>query len=128
MTLKSLRQARTLLVGPFGGLSSRERLEQASAPAVRRAFLPRLPVPPPAFTKIIPPTPSPHVTRRPLSRLTWLKPSNYGLQQRDFLKKLQEETGQWLLDSETFKSWESSTSNQRLFIQGIPGLGYAGIN
>lgn len=47
---------------------------------------------------------------------------DYGLQQSDYLKRRQKGTGQWLLDSNEFQDW-LSTSGQTLFCPGIPGTG-----
>lgn len=54
--------------------------------------------------------------------LDWLTPVNYGLQQSDFIKRRQEGTGNWLLDSDEFQHWLHH-SKQTLFCQGIPGSG-----
>ncbi|KAF7546388.1 hypothetical protein G7Z17_g8463 [Cylindrodendrum hubeiense] len=43
------------------------------------------------------------LTERELQILEWLTPVDYGPQQSDYLKKRQPGTGQWLLDSTTFK-------------------------
>lgn len=54
--------------------------------------------------------------------LDWVSPVNYHTQQDDFLGRRQEGTGNWLLDSDEFKSW-LEISKQILFCQGIPGAG-----
>ncbi len=54
--------------------------------------------------------------------LDWLTPVDYGPQQSDYLRRRQQGTGQWLLDSEEFKGW-LSTGDQTLFCPGIPGAG-----
>ena len=54
--------------------------------------------------------------------LNWLTPINYGLQQSDFIKKRQEGTGNWLLNSDEFQHWLHH-SKETLFCQGIPGSG-----
>lgn len=59
---------------------------------------------------------------RDLEGLDWLTPVNYGLQQSDYLARRQQGTGQWLLDSEEFKTW-LATDKQTLFCAGIPGAG-----
>ena len=56
--------------------------------------------------------------------LEWLTPVNYALVQHDFITRLQEETGQWLLDSAEFHAWLGAVANkQMLFCPGIPGAG-----
>jgi len=57
-----------------------------------------------------------------LEILNWLTPINYGSQQSDYIKRRQEGTGQWLLDSKEFQAW-LETSKQTLFCPGIPGGG-----
>jgi hypothetical protein len=54
--------------------------------------------------------------------LDWLTPIDYALQQSDFIKRRQEGTGQWLLNSNEFQEWVEQ-SNQTLFCPGIPGAG-----
>jgi ankyrin repeat protein len=54
--------------------------------------------------------------------LEWLTPTDYALQQNDFLKQRQAGSGKWLLDSAEFKSW-LETKNQTLLCPGIPGAG-----
>ena len=54
--------------------------------------------------------------------LDWLTPIDYGHQQSDIFNRHQEGTGQWLLNSEKFQAW-LSTSKQTLFCPGIPGAG-----
>ena len=54
--------------------------------------------------------------------LDWLTPVNYGSQQSDFINRRQPGTGQWLLESEEFKTWLNS-DRQTLFCPGIPGAG-----
>jgi hypothetical protein len=54
--------------------------------------------------------------------LNWLTPMEYSTQQKDFIYRRQEGTGQWLLDSSEFKAWVK-TQNQTLFCPGIPGAG-----
>lgn len=57
-----------------------------------------------------------------LDILNWFTPINYGLQQSDYIRKRQEGTGQWLLDSLEYQDW-LQTSKQTLFCPGIPGAG-----
>lgn len=54
--------------------------------------------------------------------LNWLTPTDYALQQNDYLRRRQLGTGQWLLDSEEYETW-LDTSKQTLFRPGIPGAG-----
>ncbi|SCO06135.1 related to nucleoside phosphorylase [Fusarium fujikuroi] len=54
--------------------------------------------------------------------LDWLTPIDYGPQQSDYLNRRQPETGNWLLQSDEFLDW-LSTSNKTLFCPGIPGAG-----
>ena len=54
--------------------------------------------------------------------LNWLTPTDYAAQQSDFIVRRQEGTGQWLLDSDEFKTW-LETDKQTLFCPGIPGAG-----
>jgi hypothetical protein len=54
--------------------------------------------------------------------LTWLTPVDYATQQSDFISRRQEGTGQWLLDSDQFRTWVDQ-NNQTLFCPGIPGAG-----
>jgi Cdc6-like AAA superfamily ATPase len=54
--------------------------------------------------------------------LDWFTPVNYGLQQSDFIKRRQEGTGNWLLESGEFQHW-LHRSKQALFCQGMPGSG-----
>ena len=39
----------------------------------------------------------------------WLSPLDFSAQQNDFLSRRQEGTGQWLLESDTFKKWVDGT-------------------
>lgn len=57
-----------------------------------------------------------------LEILKWLTPIDYGPQHSDFLKRRQQGTGNWLLDSPTFQTW-LNTDKQTLFCPGIPGAG-----
>ncbi|MCJ1345215.1 hypothetical protein MMC31_003421 [Peltigera leucophlebia] len=54
--------------------------------------------------------------------INWLSPVNYHTQQDDFLRRRQEGTGKWLLDSDEFQAW-LKLSKQTLFCPGIPGAG-----
>lgn len=54
--------------------------------------------------------------------LDWLTPIDYATQQSDFISRRQASTGEWLLESDQFRTWVDS-SNQTLFCPGIPGAG-----
>jgi hypothetical protein len=54
--------------------------------------------------------------------LNWLTPIDYGPQHSDFLKRRQLGTGQWLLDTAEYQTWQN-TDKQTLFCPGIPGAG-----
>lgn len=54
--------------------------------------------------------------------IDWLSPVNYHTQQDDFIKRRQEGTGTWLLNSDEFQAW-LKISKQTLFCPGIPGAG-----
>jgi 5'(3')-deoxyribonucleotidase len=54
--------------------------------------------------------------------LDWLSPVDYATQQNDFIRRRQEGTGQWLLNSDEFQAWLNQTK-QTLFCPGIPGAG-----
>jgi Cdc6-like AAA superfamily ATPase len=54
--------------------------------------------------------------------LNWLTPIDYAPQQNDIFSRRQVGTGQWLLNSDKFKTWVE-TSKQTLFCRGIPGAG-----
>ncbi|KAK3391226.1 hypothetical protein B0H63DRAFT_411349, partial [Podospora didyma] len=54
--------------------------------------------------------------------LDWFSPTDYASQQSDFVKRRQDGTGQWLLDSSEFKAWLKADS-RTLFCPGIPGAG-----
>lgn len=54
--------------------------------------------------------------------MDWLSKTNYHTQQDDFIKRRQEGTGKWLLNSDKFQVW-LKMSGQTLFCQGIPGAG-----
>lgn len=56
--------------------------------------------------------------------LQWLSTTDYNVQQVDLLKRCQEGTGQWFLQSPEFVAWINGTSKSRtLFCPGIPGAG-----
>lgn len=57
-----------------------------------------------------------------LEILNWITPIDYGPQQSDYFKRRQPGTGQWLLESEEYRTWLSA-SKQTLFCPGIPGAG-----
>ncbi|KAK8080213.1 hypothetical protein PG997_008031 [Apiospora hydei] len=54
--------------------------------------------------------------------LDWLTPLDYGPQHSDYLRRRQPGTGQWLLDSEEYRTW-LGTTHQTLFCPGMPGAG-----
>lgn len=54
--------------------------------------------------------------------LNWITPTDYGSQQTDYLRRRQQETGQWFLGSAEFQAWLKE-SKQTLFCPGIPGAG-----
>ncbi|KAH6706258.1 hypothetical protein BKA61DRAFT_558724, partial [Leptodontidium sp. MPI-SDFR-AT-0119] len=54
--------------------------------------------------------------------LGWLTSIDYGAQQRDFIDRRQQGTGQWLLNSDEFQTWLNA-EKQTLFCPGIPGAG-----
>ncbi|KAL2140845.1 hypothetical protein VTI28DRAFT_3172 [Corynascus sepedonium] len=54
--------------------------------------------------------------------LDWVTTVDYSSQQRDFIRRQQEGTGQWLLDSTEYRQW-IETAKQTLFCPGIPGAG-----
>jgi Cdc6-like AAA superfamily ATPase len=54
----------------------------------------------------------------------WLSTTDYDVQQLDMLKRCQEGTGQWFLQSPEFLAWTAGTAKSRtLFCPGIPGAG-----
>jgi hypothetical protein len=57
-----------------------------------------------------------------LEILNWLTPIDYGPQHSDFLKRRQLGTGQWLLATAEYQTWQN-TDKQTLFCPGIPGAG-----
>ncbi|KAH8733670.1 hypothetical protein BGZ61DRAFT_528933 [Ilyonectria robusta] len=54
--------------------------------------------------------------------LNWLSLVDFTSQQTDSTRRHQRGTGQWLLDSQEYKSWYEA-ENQTLFCPGIPGAG-----
>jgi Cdc6-like AAA superfamily ATPase len=63
-----------------------------------------------------------HQDERVKDLLNWLSMADHGSQQRDFLCRRQEGTGQWLLDSNEFQTW-CSKDGDILFCPGMPGAG-----
>ncbi|KAK8043811.1 purine and uridine phosphorylase [Apiospora phragmitis] len=57
-----------------------------------------------------------------LKILNWLTALDYGPQHSDYLRRRQSGTGQWLLDSEEYRTW-LGTTQQTLFCPGMPGAG-----
>ena len=57
-----------------------------------------------------------------LEILNWLTPTNYGPQHSDYIKRRQEGTGQWLLNSPKYQAWRER-GKQTLLCRGIPGAG-----
>jgi hypothetical protein len=60
--------------------------------------------------------------KKDLEILNWVTPIDYGPQHSDFLKRRQQGTGQWLLDTAEYQIWQN-TDKQTLFCPGIPGAG-----
>ncbi|KAK4248955.1 hypothetical protein C7999DRAFT_39939 [Corynascus novoguineensis] len=54
--------------------------------------------------------------------LDWVTTVDYSSQQRDFFRRRQAGTGQWLLNSTEYQQW-IETAKQTLFCPGIPGAG-----
>jgi Cdc6-like AAA superfamily ATPase len=54
--------------------------------------------------------------------INWLTPVDYAPQQRDYIGRRQDGTGQWLLDSNEFQSWLNQ-DGKTLFCPGLPGAG-----
>lgn len=54
--------------------------------------------------------------------LKWLSTADYTLQQGDFIRRRQDGTGIWLLESSEYKTW-SEARKATLFCPGIPGAG-----
>ena len=60
--------------------------------------------------------------KKDLEIFNWLTPIDYGSQHSDFLNRRQLGTGQWLLDTAEYQTWQN-TDKQTLFCPGIPGAG-----
>ncbi|KAJ7094770.1 hypothetical protein C8R44DRAFT_951374, partial [Mycena epipterygia] len=54
--------------------------------------------------------------------IEWYSPLNFFLRQADIFNNRQPGTGQWLLEHDLFKKWESGTTN-RIWCCGMPGAG-----
>ncbi|KAL1962578.1 hypothetical protein VTN77DRAFT_9371 [Rasamsonia byssochlamydoides] len=54
--------------------------------------------------------------------LQWLTPIDYSRQQRDLRRRRQEGTGQWLLNSESFRQWMKH-GGQAMYCAGYHGVG-----
>ncbi|KAL9039167.1 MAG: hypothetical protein Q9180_002691 [Flavoplaca navasiana] len=54
--------------------------------------------------------------------LEWFSPLNFSMTQQDLFKSREDGTGQWLIDSPTFKDWFSG-EHHTLCCTGIPGAG-----
>lgn len=57
---------------------------------------------------------------------SWLKPTSYDAENGEFKKHLASYlpgTGEWLLESPTFREWHQSQDQGMLWIKGIPGSG-----
>lgn len=54
--------------------------------------------------------------------VNWLSPTEFPAQQADLIKRREQDTGQWFLDTDEFKEWLHSKS-ATLFCPGIPGAG-----
>jgi len=54
--------------------------------------------------------------------MDWLSPTDYAIQQSDFIGRRREGTGLWLINSGEFQGW-LSPSKQTMFCPGIPGAG-----
>ncbi|KAL7957331.1 ankyrin repeat-containing domain protein [Trichoderma compactum] len=60
--------------------------------------------------------------QRNIAILDWLTPPDYSAQQSDHLRRRQEGTGEWLLNSDEFQAWVQN-KDHILFCPGIPGAG-----
>lgn len=58
-----------------------------------------------------------------LDILNWLSTIDHAAHQNDAFAKHQPGTGQWLLDSPTFKEWKAAAESEELFCPGMPGAG-----
>lgn len=54
--------------------------------------------------------------------LEWLSPYNYPLQQSDLIRRRQEGTGLWFLETTRFQTWMKEPKSS-LFCKGMPGAG-----
>nr|GAT51675.1 predicted protein [Mycena chlorophos] len=54
--------------------------------------------------------------------LEWISPINFFIRQQEISRSRQENTGGWLIDHPTFKTWEVE-SGKLLWCPGIPGVG-----
>ncbi|KAI9727372.1 MAG: hypothetical protein M1834_008443 [Cirrosporium novae-zelandiae] len=52
----------------------------------------------------------------------WLSPTDFSVQQNDILTRRQQGTGEWLLNSDEYRTWLDG-KEQTLFCPGIPGAG-----
>jgi Cdc6-like AAA superfamily ATPase len=57
-----------------------------------------------------------------LDILNWISQVDYATQHNDFIRRRQEGTGKWFLDSKEFQEW-LKTVKQTLYCPGIPGAG-----
>ncbi|KAI6780643.1 uncharacterized protein J7T54_001147 [Emericellopsis cladophorae] len=55
--------------------------------------------------------------------LEWLAPVDYAIRHSAFVKRQQERTGTWVLQSDEFKRWTEDRLESTLFCPGIPGAG-----
>jgi len=54
--------------------------------------------------------------------IDWFSKTDYSLQLMDFLGRIEDGSGQWLLDTPEFRSWLAA-KGKTLFCPGIPGAG-----
>lgn len=54
--------------------------------------------------------------------LGWLSPIDFASQQNDYIQRREEDTGQWLLQSDEYQNW-ITTAKETLFCPGMPGAG-----
>ncbi|KAL2033449.1 hypothetical protein VTO58DRAFT_104163 [Aureobasidium pullulans] len=55
--------------------------------------------------------------------LRWLSPHNFEHKQNETFKTKHQGTGDWLLQTEEFSTWEKATTSQLLWCHGKPGAG-----
>lgn len=55
--------------------------------------------------------------------LSWLCPEDNGLQLSDYLRRRQEGTGDWILNTDEFREWADGDRSCTLFCPGDPGAG-----